>query len=698
MAKNLTILAVVVVLCLSVAITASFSIGWENQKVYIHPKQKMGNRPEQQKSSIPAAVPAAKQLHEERVQVTWQEYQKKQKRLEAEVKMDTSPQNQSAPSQDFSWKGWPLGKRPKKTESKRGLFPPVKIVTYNLNNVNLSPDLSIVSTYPDNQANNVPLSTTISVTFSESLDKYAPLEINLFPGAHSLSDPEISIDGITVSATSVLDSSTTYQLMVMAAVTPDSHWIKPQIGATFSTGSSLSTGSISGNITLPLDPTTNLTFAAVFSTDMMDSEDPYRIAEIIASDGSYSVENLSPGDYLLLVVQDINGDLQLNELDAMEFYDADANGEPDIITVSEGQEVSNIDFQLTLLEVVSTYPADSTLNVSTDTTISITFSLPVDYNEEFQAAIFPPPIDQGPLSVSPDGNTVYIPVNLEESTVYQILMLSAETFVEPGSILNKPYMAYFSTGPYFPNATISGTVTFADFTPSVAFALLVSTDWEGEENNISNVTEINLSDGSFTIMNIRAGTYYPAFFADVDGKEILELYSDSVTVMEGEAITNIDMTLALGTDIALYGRVTGSGGISGVDIEADNMTTEDQNFEVRSNFLGYYQMMVSEGLYYLRFDPPENSDYIAKDTTDINITSDTELNIILEKGTFIFGTVTNTLGIPISDIYVEVVNASTEEWVAGGGTNERGEYRVGVQSGIYDLLYCHTNNECDSNR
>jgi protocatechuate 3,4-dioxygenase beta subunit len=688
MAKKNTILVVATVLCILVAITSiGFSIEWEKKKTFIPHKQKLSNRPKQLKSSIPAAVSTAKQLHEERLQVTWQEYQKKQKRLDAEEKLDKSPQSISALSQESSWKGWPLEKRAKKTEIKRGLFPPAKIVAPNLNNVNLSPDLSIVSTYPENQSNNVPLNTAISVTFNESLDKYAPLEINLFPSAHSFSDPEISVDGKTISATSALDSNTTYQLMVMAAVTPDSQWIKPQIGATFTTGSSLPTGSIAGNITLPFDPTTNVTFAAVFSTDMMDSEDPYRVADIITGDGSYSVENLRPGDYLLLAVQDINGDLQFNELDVMAFYDADANSEPDIITVSEGQEVSNIDFQLTVFEVVSTYPADSTLNVPTDTTISITFSLPVDFNEEFQAAIFPPPIDQGPLSASPDGKTINIPMILEDSTVYQILVLSAETTAEPEQIQKGPYIAYFSTGPYFPSATISGTVAFADFTPSVAFALLVSTDWEGEEDNIFNVTEINLSDGSYTIINVQVGTYYPAFFADVDGREILVLYSDSVMVMEGEAISNIDMTLALGADITLYGQITGSGGISDVDIEANNTTTEDQDFEAESNFLGYYQTMVSEGLYYLRFDPPENSGYIAKDTTDINITADTELNITLEKGTFIFGTVTNTSGTPISDIYVEVVDVGTQDWVTGGGTNEQGEYRVGVQPGVYDLYF-----------
>jgi hypothetical protein len=688
MANKITVLFVVALLSFLLLITAiSLSNNWEKQKTFVHNKLNIESMPVQHKYSNTTALQTAKQLYEKRLHISWQEYRKMQKRLHSKEKMDESSQTQAAISKDSFWKRWPLEKRSKKIESTPSLIPFAKVAASTPRNITQAPDFSIVSTYPDNQATDVSLSTMISVTFSEALDKYAPLEIVLFPSARSFTDPSISEDGKTISATSSLDSNTTYQFSVMTAVTPDSEWIKPQIGATFSTGSSLSTGSIYGKIDFPLDPTTNLSFAAAFSTELMDSDEPYRIAEINAGDGSYSIENLSAGTYLLLAVQDINGDLQLNELDAMDFYDADTNGAPDLITVSEGEEVGSIDFQVDVLEVVSTYPADSTLNVPTDTTISITFSLPVDYSQEFEAAIFPPPINQGTPSASPDGKTITVPVILEENTVYQILVLHSETSAEPKQSQKEPYFAYFSTGSSFPSATISGTVTFADFTPSIAFALLVPSDWEGEEGDLLNITEINLSDGSYTIINVPTGTYYPAFFAKIDDIEFLTLYSDSVVVMEEEDITDIDITLVIGTDIALYGRITGSGGISGVDVEANNTTTEDHNFEIGSNFLGYYQMMVSEGIYHIRFYPPSRSGYIAKDTSDINITTDTELNISLESGYFIFGTVTDTLGTPIPEIYIEVVDPATQDWVAGGGTNEQGEYWIGVAPGTYDLYF-----------
>ena len=688
MSKMIRMMSVAAVITFSVLITTvSFSSGWKNKEVKDHQKQKIESQQEQQQYPNQSVKSAAQQLNEERLQISRQEYQKMQKWLTAKEKMAISSQTRSEPWQDSFRESWPFVKHVKNFESKSGLFAPVKRAAPNVNNVMLAPDLSIVSTYPENNTVDVPLSTEISVTFSEAIDKYAPLEITLFPEAKSVSDPEISPDGKTVSATSVLDTNMTYQLMVMNAVTPDSQWTIPQIGATFSTGSSLPAGSISGQVTLPLDPVTHVAFVAAFSAEMMDSEEPYRAAVITSGDGLFDVENLKAGDYMLLAIQDVNGDLQLNESDAISFYDADANLEPDIISVSEGQQVTDKDFQLTVFEVVSSYPPDSTLNVPTDTTLSVTFNLPVDINEGFDAILFPPPTDGGILSVSPDGKTLSVPITLEDNTVYQFLLLSAETTIEPRQLLKKPYLVYFSTGADFPTTTISGTVTFTDFRPSVALALLVPTDWTGGDEDILNISEINLEDGSYTIRNVEAGTYYPAFYANANDMEILSIYPGTVTVMEGETLTGIDMDLIQGADFALYGRVTDNGGISNVYVEASNKTNEDQRFEGDSNFLGYYRMMVSEGLYYLHFDPPEASGYLIKDIDNVSITTDTEINVTLESGVFIYGTVTNSIGIPLPEIYVEVLDAATQEWINGRGTDYEGEYRIGVEPGNYDVNF-----------
>ena len=686
-----TILLVAAVLCLLLAVTAiTFSIQPKKQKTLIHHRQKMQSKSTQVqlKSSTPAPMSAANQLHEKRLQAVaaWQKYHQIQKQRQTKMQKDQLSQTKSALQKGASWLNLSLEKRIRKAEKGGNLFPHVGIMSFATGEFNQNPDLTIISSYPGDQATNVPLDTVISVTFSDSLDKYAALDIGLFPPAREVSDPVLSNGGKTVSATVALDSNTTYQLIVMEAVTPDSERIEPQIAATFSTGSTIPTGSIYGKITFPFDPTTHWAFAVAFPAEMTGDDDtPYRVSGISSIDSSYSIENLPSGNYLLLAVQDLDGD---SEPDLFGFYDADGNGEPDPIFVPEGQAVGSLDFQLPILEVVASYPADGTLNVPTDTTISITFNLPVDYqNENFDLQVVPPPISQGFLSVSPDGRTIYLPVTLEDSTVYQILMMGAETPADPGQTQIGPYLAYFSTGTSFPSATISGTVTFADFTPTAAFAFLLPSGGEGEDD-FTNVAEINLADGSYTIVNVPPGTYYPAFWASIPRNEegVFTEYPDSIEVNEGDAITGIDITMSLGADIALYGHITGSKGVAGVEIEAYN-TTKDQEFEGETNFLGYYRMMVSGGFYDIYFYPPWNSRYMEMDTTNINITTDTELNVSLNSGYYIFGMVTDTSGAPIPEVGIEVVDAATEDWVAGGGTNGQGEYRVTVPPGTYNVYF-----------
>jgi len=670
-----------VILGFSLTITAiTFSVQWKRG---IRPfSYKRRGKPSSGRVASPTytSVSAARQLYEHRLQVARETHQQMRKRRISQHKAESQ--------RGISWLRWPPERRVKRTQGRHILFFPTRFVASGLDRSTPPLSFTVVSTYPEDQATNVPLDTVISVTFSDSLDRYAALNIELFPTPSLLFGSAISPDGRTVSANVTLDSNTTYQLLVMAAVTPDSQWIEPQIAATFSTGPVIPTGSIYGQIACPFDPGVNLAFAAAFSAEMPGSEMPYRVTKITAPDGSYSIENLPSGHYFLLAVQDLNGDLRIDgEIDLMGFYDANSDGEPDPIFVPEGQAAGSFDFQLQALEVISSYPADSTLNVPTDTTVSVTFNLPVDYlDEDFELMISPQPIDKGPLSASPDGKTIYMPVILEDSTLYQLVVVGAKTPGEPSQMQVEPYFAYFSTGPSFPSATISGTVTFEDFTPWAAFAFLLPPD--GEEEEFFNISKINLSDGSYTIINIPPGTYYLGFWASIPSSKegIFALYPDSVVVSEGDTITGVDITMTLGADITLYGRITGSSGIPGVDIEAYNIT-EEQGFEGQSNFLGYYRMNVSEGLYDIYFYPPRLSRYLEKDTSNLNITTDIELNVTLETGYFIYGVVTDTSGTPIPGVRISVSERTTQDWIAETGTDDHGEYRVIVPPGTYDVAF-----------
>jgi hypothetical protein len=667
------------VLCLLLAITAIvFSVQSE--------KQKMKRYPVLQKAFISTPENPGKQIQEKRLQVAERKFHQVQQLLNK--KNAVIKQNNQTLQSISSQLGWSLRKNVKQTEYRHSLLSQFGITAHTPKTQNLSSNFTIISTYPEDQATNVPLDTLLSVTFSDSLDKFSPLEVVLFPPPNTVSYRTLTDGGKTISEKVVLDSNRTYQLFAMTAVSVDSQWLKPQLAATFSTGSSMPTGSIFGKITLPVDPTSKMAVAAVFSTSMMDSEEPYRVTEITANDGSYSIENLPAGDYTLIAIQDLNGDLQFTELDPTAIHDTDADGQPDSISVSEGQAAGSIDLLLIAFKAVSSYPPDSTLNVPTDTTLSISYNLPVEYDEDSDISIFPYPISQGPISVSPDGKTLHIPVSLADNTFYQIFSTEEiKTQTEPEQRQLESYLVSFSTGSSFSTASISGTVKFTNFDPTNAFAFLIPPD--GGEEDITNITKVNLLDGTYQITKIAPGTYYPTFFAKVDGQEIFVMHSDSVEVTTDTTITGINIDLTSEVDITFYGRIKGSGGsggIAGVEIQAYNKD-EDVDFEGTSNFLGFYRMMVLEGLYEINLNPPENSEYIERHISDFNITTNTRKNFILEKGNYIFGVVTDTGGAPIPQVSIGVDETATQDFVMGGITDDQGEYRVAVPSGTYDVYF-----------
>ena len=580
-----------------------------------------------------------------------------------------------------------LGGRQEPAARWPGFFPHLDAAGTSAAEFMLSPDLSVVSASPSDMTTSVDTEIEISVTFSDSLDPYADLAIWLMPEPLSFSDPTISADLKTVIATASLDSGTTYQMFVMSASTPDTQRVRPQLISTFSTGSVMPAGSLSGAATLPLDPADRLSVAVAFSLDLWDRDDPlYRINEVAAEDGSYTLDYLPAGDYMILLVQDINGDLLFNELDPMVFYDADGDNDPDIISLETGEARSGLDLQLVLLKVLSSYPADSATNVPADTSVTLTFSLPVDFDDEdFSPSIIPEPLEYGLPTVSADNKSITMPVILRDSTMYQVLVTEAETPGDMQQRLSEPYLAYFTTGSSFPGATLSGTAKFSDFEPRLAVAFLQQAG--GDEQYFSNISDIDLSDGSFTIVNIAPGTYYPAVMALTGEQQLFAVYSDSVVIQDGETVTGIELTLELGADITLYGRVmTRSGGISEVGIELDNRSTYEY-YEAMTNFLGYYRTEITAGRYDIRFNPPEASPFLSADTFDVDIESDTELNITLGSGLTLYGTVTDSSGSPLSEVSVEVTDSRSGEWITEELTDERGEYRLSVPPGVYDLAF-----------
>jgi methionine-rich copper-binding protein CopC len=190
--------------------------------------------------------------------------------------------------------------------------------------------------------------------------------------------------------------------------------------------------------------------------------------------------------------------------------------------------------------VTGTTPANNATGVSTNATISISFSAAIDTTQVFDS-------DQSFLtnlgtptskSWSADRRTFSMAVTLQPGTVYFLLLHS----VRPagGGYLQTPYVFYFTTGSSFPSNlyTVSGTITSGStgISPANAIIVLCATPFSG---NSPNAFTGAVADGAggFTMPYVPAGTWYHIAAKDADQDGSIEpskgdplAFGDSVTV------------------------------------------------------------------------------------------------------------------------------------------------------------------------
>ncbi len=230
--------------------------------------------------------------------------------------------------------------------------------------------LTVESFTPANNSTNVPLNTSISLTFSAALDTTYQLESKngIFWNIDSLSARHYSPDRRTVTFDVVLSPSKVYVFCVFYARAQGGATLQTPVGFMFTTASSFPPYSESGNV---LSGTTGVSPAnalVLLSTTPVGNGDPNPVSGVIAdASGGYVLPHVANGTYYPVAAKDATGDGEIDPSNG----DVVAIGDPIIVNNADltGVNLTFFTFaSLSLTEAIliadsisATLPSDKSL-------------------------------------------------------------------------------------------------------------------------------------------------------------------------------------------------------------------------------------------------------------------------------------------------------------------------------------------------
>lgn len=411
--------------------------------------------------------------------------------------------------------------------------------------------LSVVSVSPANNAKNVPLQTTVSITFSEAIDTNAMNEggdNSWFTNIDSTVSYGYSADQKTAWSTHVLKPNTSY-FMAFTYVKAKSGTVltTPHVYY-FTTGADFNPYSVSGTIsagTIGIDPAGSV--VALSKVNFMETNTegppPFGGWANVNPNGTYTIPYVANGKYWPLVAKDVNGDGRINP---------EHGG--DVVVMGDSIIVNNASLtnvNMTFFSILSVVPANQTVNVPLQTTISITFSEPIDENSLENDGWFSSIDSVVDMGFSNNGKTLWSTVQLKPNSTYFIAFMYVRS--QYGSVLTKPQMFYFTTGAAFPTTSVSGTVqsgaTGVD--PAGAIVGLAKIDFINQKTDgpppFGGWGQVN-ANGTFTVPYVANGTYWPLAAKDVNGDGKLDpdngvdvmAFGDSI-VVNNASVTGVTL-------------------------------------------------------------------------------------------------------------------------------------------------------------
>jgi hypothetical protein len=217
----------------------------------------------------------------------------------------------------------------------------------------------VTSSVPSDGSVNVPLTGSVSFTFSAPLDTSARFDNPEIPISLLSSEPKDSLviisvtysqDLRTISFDVVHTANTDFVWIITAARSSGGQSLALPYALNYTTSSAYGNYSVSGNIVFEGGNPTGA-IAALFDRSLFGEEEGnIKIAAVVNNSyGAYTLNYVRDGVYWPIAAKDLDGNgIITPETDLIGFYDPDNDGQPDSIIVSGGN-LSGIDVSLRLL-------------------------------------------------------------------------------------------------------------------------------------------------------------------------------------------------------------------------------------------------------------------------------------------------------------------------------------------------------------
>lgn len=230
--------------------------------------------------------------------------------------------------------------------------------------------LTVESCTPSDNSTNVPLTTSISLTFSAALDTTYPLggDDGIFWNIEGTPLGRYSPDRRTVTFDVVLSAAKAYFICVYVARAEGGATLQTPFGFMFTTGPSFAPYTVSGNVLGGESGVSPAYALVILSTTPLTGGEPDVVAGAIADDvGGFVLTNVANGTYYPVAAKDVNGDGTINPSQG----DVVAFGDPVIVNDANltGMNLTFMSFAnislataLTFADSISaTLPADKSL-------------------------------------------------------------------------------------------------------------------------------------------------------------------------------------------------------------------------------------------------------------------------------------------------------------------------------------------------
>jgi len=230
---------------------------------------------------------------------------------------------------------------------------------------------------------------------------------------------------------------------------------------------------------------------------------------------------------------------------------------------------------------------------------------------------------------------------------------------------------------------ISGTVQDDNSNPVDSVDVKLFT---GAGNPIGIPPTFTDVSGFYSIGGIPSGTYQLQFTPPAS-TGLLHQTKTNVSVSGDKTV---DITLQPGNIISGFVRDTLGQPIAGIDLNVydgngDKIETPGDN----TNSSGFYDIVVPDGNWTVRWRSVDTlSRWVPVEVYDVNLNNtDTTLDVVLESGWFVSGTVTDLLAAPVIDGDLDFLEVVSQVIILtlGDNTDGLGRYKVIVPQGTYDI-------------